>query len=164
MINCCLFVVGHDHGIDESEVHVDPSDNINVEETIRRAAVYLNRPGLIVNSIPRSQDIIDDYSPVWFPGTHPSVFPHGVGTRPKGVSEERWATGVINRYPVEQFARNTGFISDLFNVTQRHQVFTNAWLAFRFNPTDQAAINQLSNIQVQVMFYYLLFHMSVYIY
>ena len=147
----CLFAVGHDNGIDETEIHVDPSTDIPVEETIRRAGVYLNRPNLLVSAIPRSEGLMDDYCHEWWPGTHPSVFPNGTGCRPKGLSEERWASGILRRYPLHQFARNTGFICDLFNVTQRHSVSKSAWLTFRFNPVDQAAVNELTDIDVQTV-------------
>jgi len=148
--NYIFVLVGFDSGIDEIEIQVDPSTNISEEEIVHRAAVYLNRPGLIVSATPRADNLIDDYSPEWWSGTHPSVFPNGTGVRPKGSSEERWGKGIFRRYPMNQFARNTGFISDLFNVVQRHRVRTSAWLTFRFNPLDQAAINELTDVHVQV--------------
>jgi hypothetical protein len=95
--------------------------------------------------------LIDDYQPDWFLGAHPSVFPHNQGGAPAGLSLERWAKLLLQRYPREQFAQNLGLITDLFNVIQRHLVNTHAWVQFKLQPAKAAGIASLSEDHVRAV-------------
>jgi hypothetical protein len=147
----------HDEGIDELEMQVNPDSTLDSESTVQQASVMLKRQGLLsdknvlVSAIPKVDKIINDYDPSWMLGAHPSTFPHNTGARPKGMSEERWAQCILQRYPSPQYARNLGLIADLFNVTQRHSVYKNAWIQFRFSPDQQASISDLSQEHVQAV-------------
>ena len=152
-----MYAGKYNEGIDELEVQVDPDSTVDVETTVQRATVMLQRQGLLsnknvlVSAIPRVDQIVSDYDPSWMLGAHPSAFPHNKGARPDGMSEERWAQCILLRYPASQFARNLGLIADMFNITQRHSVNKNAWIQFRFRPDQQAAISELSEKDVQAV-------------
>ena len=146
-----LCVDKYQEGIDEIELQVDPDTAVDMNTTIQRAKVMLQRQGLLVSAIPKVDSLVDDYNPSWMLGAHPSAFPYNAGARPQGMSEERWAQCLLQRYPASQFARNLGLIADLFNVTQRHSVNKNAWIQFRFRPDQQAAISALSEADVQTV-------------
>lgn len=111
----------------------------------------LQTQGLLVSAIPKSDKLVDDYDPGWMLGAHPSTFPHNKGGCPSGMSEERWAQCLLQRYPACQYARNLGLIADCFNVVQRHNVNKNAWVQFQFRPDQQAAITALSQRDVQAV-------------
>lgn len=109
------------------------------------------RQELLVSAVPKVDKVVNDYDPTWMLGSHPSTFPHNTGARPQGMSEEKWAQCILQRYPTAQYACNLGLIADLFNVTQRHSVYKNAWIQFRFRPDQQAAISELSEKDVQAV-------------
>ena len=130
---------------------MDPDTAVDINTTVQRAKVMLQKQGLLVSAIPKVDNLVDDYDPKWMLGAHPSTFPYNTGARPEGMSEERWAQCILQRYPASQFARNLGLIADLFNVTQRHSVNKNAWIQFRFREDQQAAISALTEVEVQTV-------------
>jgi hypothetical protein len=130
---------------------MDPDVPIDVNTTVQRAKVMMQRQGLLVSAVPKSDTLADDYDPNWMLDAHPSSFPYHTGAGPQGMSMERWAKCILHRYPPTQFAQNLGFISDLFNIIQRHSVSTSAFIQFRFRPDQTASINSLSEPDIQAV-------------
>jgi Helitron helicase-like domain at N-terminus len=152
MTSCPLYIVyvgGRDDGIDELETQMDPDVPIDADSSINRAKVMLQRQGLLVSAVPKSDVLADDYDPNWILDAHPSSFPYHTGSWPEGMSMERWSKCIMHRYPPSQFAQNLGLISDLFNITQRHSVSKSAWIQFRCRPDQSASIGSLSEADVQ---------------
>ena len=130
---------------------MDPDSPVDPQTVVQRASVMLQTQGLLVSAVPKSDKLVDDYNPEWMLGAHPSTFPHNKGGCPPGMSEERWAQCLLQRYPARQYARNLGMIADCFNVIQRHSVNKNAWIQFQFRPDQQAAVTSLSQRDVQAV-------------
>jgi hypothetical protein len=72
--------------------------------------------------------IINDYDDEWWPLVHVTTFPHGKGTRPGGMSLERWLQRLLWRYPHKQHSMNVMLVLDANNIITRHAVnrFTHA--------------------------------------
>lgn len=113
-VPCVCFAYATDKfndGVDEYELQVNPDVNFDLPATVQRAKVVLQKRGLLLSAIPKVDNVVNDYDPSWMLGAHPSAFPHNTGARPKGMSEERWAQCIIQRYPTTQFSRNLGLIA-----------------------------------------------------
>ena len=128
---------------------MDPDVPVDNDTTVQRAKVMLQRQGLLVSAVPKSDKLADDYSPQWFLDAHPSTFPWNAGGWPKGMSQDRWGQCILHRYPPSQFAQNLGLVTDMFNINQRHSVSKSAWIQFRFRQDQCADINALSESDVQ---------------
>ena len=130
-------------------MQMDPDVPIDMNTTMHRAKVLLQRQGLLVSMVPKSDKLADDYSPAWFLDAHPSAFPYNTGGWPKGMSQDRWGQCILHRYPPTQFAQNLGLVTDIFNINQRHSVSKSAWVQFRCRPDQCADIANLSEADVQ---------------
>ncbi|GAX76355.1 hypothetical protein CEUSTIGMA_g3801.t1 [Chlamydomonas eustigma] len=91
---------------------------------------------------------LSDFDPMWLVHSHPcSIFPHGTGACPEGMSLETWAKGIICRYPkTRQYAQNIGFITDAFNIIQRHEAYKHAAVQMRISPGMASGIHGLTEV------------------
>ena len=136
-------------GIDDVELQMDPSGLIPDVNAAANLASDLSAAGLIsqtklVAAVPGGGQPLNDYDPLWLIKAHPSCFPWGTGGPPEGMSLIRWIRGTINRYPREQFAQNVGFLTDSFNIWQRHETYTHASVQLKLSPHLAAQIQHLT--------------------
>lgn len=139
-----------DDGIDDVEMQVVPP----VADT--KVAAHNSKdkffPGAVLaTGIPRTSPC-NDYDPMWIVYAHPSVFPHGRGQCPAGMSLRHYFKCILQRYPAKQFARNHGFIVDSFNILQRHEVNLHSWLQLRICPSLVSAVKNLTPDDMQKVF------------
>ena len=153
---CCAFVLAvGDGGVDEVELMLDPDVSLDRQMVVDKARIVLQAGGLtnkkLVSIVPRNSPLANDYDPMVIVGSHPSMFPYNKGGPPEGMSMTCWAANILQRYPVEQFAQNTGAIPDMFNRLQRHQVNAQAHVQFNLQPDRLASIATLDEAQVNVV-------------
>ncbi|GAX86262.1 hypothetical protein CEUSTIGMA_g13674.t1 [Chlamydomonas eustigma] len=118
-------------GIDEVELQMSTSDLVPECVGAAKLFAHLHTNGVLVSGIPAATTPLSDYDPMWLVHSHPSIFPHGTGACPEGMSLEAWAKGILCRYPRTQYAQNIGFITDAFNIIQRHEAYKHAAVQMR---------------------------------
>jgi len=107
---------------------------------------HIHRRGdVLAVMTPSIENRMRDYDVDYLLKLHPSVFPHGVGKRPAGMSELVYFRLLWERYPLKQFGRNAGLLFDMFNIWQRHAVNDQARIRVRCNPH---AISRIGNATV----------------
>jgi len=126
-------------GIDDVELQLDPASLMPNADVATKLAENLTSSGVLsqqklVSAIPAGSQPQNDYDPDWLVKAHPSCFPWGTGACPEGLSLIKWIQGTLKRYPREQFAQNAGFITDAFNIWQRHESYTQASVQFKISP------------------------------
>ncbi|GAX75776.1 hypothetical protein CEUSTIGMA_g3219.t1 [Chlamydomonas eustigma] len=136
-------------GIDEVELQMSTSDL--VPECVGSAAklfAHLHTNGVLVSGIPAAATPLSDYDPMWLVHSHPSIFPHGTGACPEGMSLKTWAKGILCRYPkTHQYAQNIGFITDAFNIIQRHEAYKHVAVQMRMiSPGMTSGIHGLTEV------------------
>lgn len=131
---------------------LDPNVSVDRKMVAERARVVLQCGGRVnktlVSIVPRNSPLVNDYDPQVIVSSHPSMFPYNTGGPPEGMSFSTWAEGLLQRYPVDQFARNIGAIPDIFNRIQRQQVNVQAHVQFCLQPHKMAEISTLTNDQI----------------
>ena len=92
----------------------------------------------------RQDNAANDYDPFWPINAHPSMFFYGKGQNPGNITIEKWTSVTMQRYPRTQFAQNAGFVMDMFNIIQRHNVNKQAWVQLRVTPGLASSLQSLS--------------------
>ena len=131
---------------------MDPDVSLDRQVVVDKARVVLQNGGLtnkkLVSIVPHNSTLANDYDPMVIVGSHPSMFPYNKGGPPEGMSMTRWASHILQRFPVTQFARNIGAIPDMFNRLQRHQVNAQAHVQFNLQPDKLSSMATLDEEQV----------------
>lgn len=138
-------------GMDEHELQV--TDTTSSHHVLRTALEHnpqnvvhaLRHGSALVSSIARTQKPASDYDPTWFLLTHPWSFPQGTGGKPAGVGLEAWMRIILQRYSREQHAQNPHLVMDMFDVLQRHQTSTQAYVQMKVDSATVARIGMLDN-------------------
>ena len=147
-----LLLCAGDEGVDEVELMLDPHVAVDRKIVADKARVVLQRGGPVnkslVSIVPRDSQLLNDYDPQVIVSSHPSMFPYNKGGPPKGMSLACWAEGLLQRYPLDQFARNIGAIPDIFNRIQRQEVNTQAYVQFKMQPHKMCEVTTLNDTQV----------------
>ena len=149
--------VGSLEGIDEVELQLDPSGQVPDAIVAGNLASHFTSAGLVseaklVSAIPANSKPLNDYDPDWLVKAHPSCFPWGTGGCPEGMAPIRWIRGILNRYPREQFAQNAGFITDAFNIWQRHESFLQASVQLKISPYSAAKLAGITEDDICAVF------------
>jgi hypothetical protein len=141
-------------GLDEADTYVDVTGADDVVETLRRNATtatnlseFLNGAAVMGVVTGRTDGPHNDYEPDWFALAHPSVFPHGVGLKPDGMSTKEWVKCMLNRWP-RAAATNVPFILHAFNIIMRHDVNAQAGVQMRLTPAAMRQVGRMNQDSV----------------
>ncbi len=119
--------------------------------------------GSKVLAVSAGSELLSDYERSWFVVVHVVSFPNGtgkmhceheqccvwwssgditvrlhvdcIGSMPEGMSLATYGQALLQSYPRRQYAQNVRLVLDLWNVSARHQVNTQANVQLRFTPS-----------------------------
>lgn len=121
--------------IDTFEIQLNIAPDVaasTIEHNTR--VMYSQRDNVLTSVLSKGSVPISDYKPEWPLRAHPSTFPNGVGGKPDDMSFIDWARLMLSRYPLSQYANNAGFVADIFNIWQRHEINTHAGVVLKTQP------------------------------
>jgi hypothetical protein len=121
-------------GVESMEIMSEMDLLPSVESVVNKAKMTLSVQGILTSTIPAGTTPSSDYAPDFLLRSHPCVFPHGKGQRPAGMSNDTYFRTLFQRYPTEQFSGNRGFLVDVYDTSQRHNVNCQANLVLHSHP------------------------------
>jgi hypothetical protein len=126
-------------GLDDMELQFDPAADIDTQQALAAAAnkytdaqTLLKNGGILASKC--SNTIGDDCSRYMPLRRFPTVYPWGLGARPKGMSEDKEVLLLATRYPASQFSDNVSFMLNRFNMLQRHSNLNQSYVTLRTSP------------------------------
>jgi hypothetical protein len=126
-------------GLDEMDLQFDPAADIDTQQALAAAAnkvadaqTLLKNGGILASRC--SNTLGDDCSRYMPLRKYPTVYPWGLGARPKGMSEEQEVLLLATRYPSSQFSDNIPFMLHRFNMLQRHSNLNQSFVTLRTSP------------------------------
>ena len=99
-------------GLDDIDIQVEAEVSMRVSQVVNSLlnsatgadnVNTLNAQGVLYHAMHSRPEPFSNYDPMYPLLTHISVFPHGKGVRPQGMSEESYVRALLRRSPRSQY-------------------------------------------------------------